>query len=59
MIWLDKQEIGRDDMAVVNRIISILKENGIIDGAAGNALRDKDMDKNTDGKITEGKESGK
>ena len=59
VIWLDKQEIGRDDMAVVNRIISILEENGIIDGAAGNALQDKDTEKNTDGKITEGKESEK
>lgn len=59
VIWLDKQEIGRDDMAVVNRIISILEENGIIDGAAGNAFQDKDTEKNTDGKITEGKESEK
>ena len=59
MIWLDKQEIGRDDGSVIGRILDVLKEKGIIDSTAGNTPQDQETDKNTDGKTTEGKESGK
>ena len=59
VIWLDKQEIGRDDGSVIGRILDVLKEKGIIDSTAGNTPQDQETDKNTDGKTTEGKESGK
>ena len=59
MIWLDKQEIGRDDGSVIGRILDVLKEKGIIDSTAGNTQQEQETDKNTDGKTTEGKESGK
>lgn len=55
VVWLDRQEIGRSDEAVLDRMLRVLEEKKIICGTD----RDSAQKTDPDGKITEGKESGK